>query len=202
MINIDEYAPFFIKRTFNLLPYKAKKSKKNSIKHDYLFYEIYHKIYNIDNTSYKVYNELSEKILLSEKINTFKIKNKEYILNNLMYEPYINLITLNAIAKCYDINLVYVKDNIYIKMCHNINIPLLVITSDYNFIKKSLNEIENEYYEITNLEKPLNSVSYYKLSELTEIAIKLNLSYDKIKKVDLYNLIYNYLVKLNIFKID
>ena len=201
MINIDEYAPFFIKRTFNLMPYKAKKSKKNSIKHDYLFYEIYHKIYNIDNTSYKVYNELSEKILLSEKINTFKIKKKEYILNNLMYEPHINLITLNAIAKCYDINLIYVKDNIYIKMCHNINIPLLVITSDYNFIKKTQEEID-EYYEITNLEKPLNSVSYYKLNELIIIASKLKLPYEKIKKIDLYNSIYNYLVKLNIFKID
>ena len=201
MINIEEYSQFFIKRTFNLLPYKEKKHKKIIIKHDYLFYEIYHKIYNIDNTSYKVYNELSEKILLSEKINTFKIKNKEYILNNLMYEPHINLITLNAIAKCYDINLIYVKDNIYIKMCHNINIPLLVITSDYNFIKKTQEEID-EYYEITNLEKPLNSVSYYKLNELIIIASKLKLPYEKIKKIDLYNSIYNYLVKLNIFKID
>jgi hypothetical protein len=201
MINIEEYSQFFIKRNFNLLPYKAKKIKKNIIKHDYLFYEIYHKIYNIDNTSYKVYNELSEKILLSEKINTIKIKNKEYILNNLMYEPQINLITLNAIAKCYDINLIYVKDNICIKMCHNINIPLLVITSDYNFIKKTQEEID-EYYEITNLEKPLNSVSYYKLNELIIIASKLKLPYEKIKKIDLYNSIYNYLVKLNIFKID
>jgi hypothetical protein len=84
-------------------------------------------------------------------------------------------------------------------MCHNLNKPLIVINNEYKFI--DINDF-TQYYEITNLEKPLNSVSYYKLSELTEIAIKLNLSYDKIKKVDLYNLIYNYLVKLNIFKID
>ena len=80
MINIEEYSQFFIKRTFNLLPYKEKKHKKIIIKHDYLFYEIYHKIYNIDNTSYKVYNELSEKILLSEKIRRiycpFSTKNR------------------------------------------------------------------------------------------------------------------------------
>ena len=146
--------------------------------------------------------ELSEKILLSEKINTFKIKNKEYILNNLMYEPHINLITLNAIAKCYEINLIYLNDNIYIKMCHNIDGPLFVITNDNIFIEKSLNDIETSYYEITNLEKPLNSASYYKLNELITFAIKLKLPHEKIKKIDLYNSIYNYLVKLNIFKID
>ena len=202
MINIEEYSQFFIKRNFNLPSYKLKKIKKKIVNHDYLFYEIYHKIYNIDSTSYKVYNELSEKILLSEKINTFKIKNKEYILNNLMYEPHINLITLNAIAKCYEINLIYLNDNIYIKMCHNIDGPLFVITNDNIFIEKSLNDIETSYYEITNLEKPLNSASYYKLNELITFAIKLKLPHEKIKKIDLYNSIYNYLVKLNIFKID
>jgi len=202
MINIEEYSQFFIKRNFNLPSYKLKKIKKKIVNHDYLFYEIYHKIYNIDSTSYKVYNELSEKILLSEKINTFKIKNKEYILNNLMYEPHINLITLNAIAKCYEINLIYLNDNIYIKMCHNIDGPLFLITNDNIFIEKSLNDIETSYYEITNLEKPLNSASYYKLNELITFAIKLKLPHEKIKKIDLYNSIYNYLVKLNIFKID
>ena len=202
MINIEEYSQFFIKRNFNLPSYKLKKIKKKIVNHDYLFYEIYHKIYNIDSTSYKVYNELSEKILLSEKINTFKIKNKEYILNNLMYEPHINLITLNAIAKCYEINLIYLNDNIYIKMCHNIDGPLFVITNDNIFIEKSLNDIETSYYEITNLEKPLNSASYYKLNELITFASKLKLPHEKIKKIDLYNSIYNYLVKLNIFKID
>ena len=81
-------------------------------------------------------------------------------------------------------------------------------------IKNCLDDIEkkNKEYdieinknintEITNLLKPLNSVSYYKVDELVSIAQKIHIPYEKVKKKDLYDSIYNYLVKLNIFKID
>jgi hypothetical protein len=201
MINIKEYSPFFINRSFNLQKFKPIKKKVKKVKmYDYLFYEIFHKINNIDElTNINRYNEIVEKTKLSELINNIKIKKKEYILNNLMYEPTISLTTLDAIIKCYDNNVIYVNNNVYFKMCYNQNKPLIVINNEYKFI----DIIDfTHYYEITNLEKPLNSISYYKLPELIEISMKLNLPYDKIKKVDLYNSIYNYLVKLNIFKID
>ena len=200
MLKIQEYSNFFIKRSFNLPQYKYKKNKIIIEKRDNLFYEFFHKINNIDISSYRQYNELQEKTKLSEGINNLKIKNKEYILNNLMYEPSISLITLNALCKFYNINLIYLHDRIYIKMCHNDEMPIIVINNECKFIDTHT-EI-NDKYEITNLEKLLNSVSYYKLNELVEFAIKLNLPHDKIKKADLYNSIYNYLVKLNIFKID
>jgi hypothetical protein len=200
MLKIQDYSNFFIKRSFNLPQYKYKKNKKIIEKRDNLFYEFFHKINNIDISSYRQYNELQEKTKLSEGINNLKIKNKEYILNNLMYEPIISLITLNALCKFYNINLIYLHDRIYIKMCHNDDLPIIVINNECKFI--DTNTEINDKYEITNLEKPLNSVSYYKLNELVEFAIKLNLPHEKIKKADLYNSIYNYLVKLNIFKID
>ena len=200
MLKIQDYSNFFIKRSFNLPQYKYKKNKKIIEKRDNLFYEFFHKINNIDISSYRQYNELQEKTKLSEGINNLKIKNKEYILNNLMYEPTISLITLNALCKFYNINLIYLHDRIYIKMCHNDDLPIIVINNECKFIDTHT-EI-NDKYEITNLEKPLNSVSYYKLNELVEFAIKLQLPHEKIKKADLYNSIYNYLVKLNIFKID
>ena len=200
MLKIQDYSNFFIKRSFNLPQYKYKKNKKIIEKRDNLFYEFFHKINNIDISSYRQYNELQEKTKLSEGINNLKIKNKEYILNNLMYEPTISLITLNALCKFYNINLIYLHDRIYIKMCHNDDLPIIVINNECKFI--DTNTEINDKYEITNLEKPLNSVSYYKLNELVEFAIKLNLPHEKIKKADLYNSIYNYLVKLNIFKID
>ena len=200
MINISEYSPFFIKRSFNLPKYKLIKKQKIKPKCDYLFYEIYHKINNVDITSFNQYNEIQEKTNIAETVNTFKIKNKEYILNNLLYEPIINLITLNAICKYYKINLIYLQDKIYIKMFYSeSDLSPLIINNEYKFL---LSIDTNNYYEITNLEKPLNSVSYYKLNELIEYAIKLDLPYTKIKKIDLYNSIYNYLVNLNIFKID
>ena len=199
MINISEYSLFFINKNFNLPTYKLKKNKKKEVKYDYLFYEIFHKINNIDMCSFNKYNETQEKIKLSEQINNIKIKKKDYILNNLMYEPVISLITLNAIVKCYNKNVIYLNDSVYYKMCHNDNEKTLVITNTFKFIDK---ENFDDLYEITNLEKPLNCASYYKLNELIDYAIKLKLPYDKIKKIDLYNSIYNYLVKLNIFKID
>jgi hypothetical protein len=85
-------------------------------------------------------------------------------------------------------------------MCYDDNLPM-IINNENKFLNMSMDEI-NDKYEIINLEKPLNSVSYYKLNELVEYAHKLKLPYEKIKKTDLYNSIYNYLVKLNIFKID
>lgn len=198
MIKINEYSQFFIKKSFNLPEYRYKPNKRSNKKYDYLFYEIFHKINNIDIASYRQYNELQEKTKLSEIINNIKIKNKECILNNLMYEPTINLFSLNAICKVCNINLIYVNDRTYIKMSYN-DLDPIIINSEYKF----LSEIDlTNYYEIINLEKPLHSVSYYKLPELTEMASKLNLPYDKIKKADLYNSIYNYLVKLNIIKID
>ena len=199
MIKINEYSNFFIKKNFNLPSFKAKKIKRVVEKRDFLFYEIFHKINNIDVTSYKIYNELQEKTKLSEGINNIKIKNKEAILHNLMYEPTINLITLNAICKFYNINLIYIHDKICVKMCHSENNTVLFINNEYKFID---NIDVNNYYEITNLEKPIHSHSYYKLNDLIEYAQKLNLPTEKIKKKDLYNSIYNYLVKLNIFKID
>ena len=202
MLRINEYSNFFIKKSFNLPQYKYRKPKKIVEKRDNLFYEIFHKINNTDISSYtyKQYNELQEKTKISEGINNLKIKNKEYILNNLMYEPNISLITLNAICKYYKINLIYVNDNICVKMCYDDNLPI-IINNENKFLNMSMDEI-NDKYEIINLEKPLNSVSYYKLNELVEYAHKLKLPYEKIKKTDLYNSIYNYLVKLNIFKID
>jgi hypothetical protein len=200
MLKIQEYSNFFIKRSFNLPQYKYKKIKKIVEKRDNLFYEFFHKINNIDISSYRQYNELQEKTKLSEGINNLKIKNKEYILNNLMYEPNISLITLNALCKFYNINLIYLQDRVYIKMCHNDDSPIILINNECKFI--DTNTEINDKYEITNLEKPLNSISYYKLNELVEFAIQLNLPHEKIKKADLYNSIYNYLVKLNIFKID
>ena len=200
MFKINEYSNFFIKKSFNLPQYKYKKHKKIIEKRDNLFYEVFHKINQMDISSYnfKQYNELQEKTKIAEGINNIKIKNKEQILNNLMYETNINLITLNAMCKYYKINLIYINDKICIKMCNNNEEPLFI-----NNENKFLTHINvDEYYEIVNLEKPLNSVSYYKLNELVDYAIKLKLPYEKIKKADLYNSIYNYLVKLNIFKID
>jgi hypothetical protein len=201
MLSISDYSKFFMKRTFELPKYKQKKLKKKEEPYDYLFYEIYRKINNLDYISFNTYNEKQVKTKLAEEINKLKIKKKDFIMNNLMYDFNIHLITLNAICVYYKINLLFVKDQIYIKMFHNEDSPILVMDNNFKFLDYN-ESIYDTHYEIINLEKPMNCMSYYKLDELIQIAIKLQLNYEKIKKQILYDSIYNNLVKLNIFKID
>ena len=201
MLSISDYSKFFMKRTFELPKYKQKKLKKKEEPYDYLFYEIYRKINNLDYINFNTYNEKQVKTKLAEEINKLKIKKKDFIMNNLMYDFNIHLITLNAICVYYKINLLFVKDQIYIKMFHNEDSPILVMDNNFKFLDYT-ESIYDTHYEIINLEKPMNCMSYYKLDELIQIAIKLQLKYEKIKKQILYDSIYNNLVKLNIFKID
>ena len=201
MLSISDYSNFFMKRTFDLPKYKQKKLKKKEEPYDYLFYEIYRKINNLDYTSFNTYNEKQVKTKMAEEINKLKIKKKDFIMDNLMYDFNIHLITLNAICVYYKINLIFVKDQIYIKMFHNEDSPILVMDDNFKFVDYT-ESIYDTHYEIINLEKPMNCMSYYKLDDLVQIAIKLHLNYEKIKKQILYDSIYNNLVKLNIFKID
>ncbi len=201
MLNIRDYSNLFMKRTFDLPKYKQKKIKKKEEPYDYLFYEIYRKINNLDYISFTTYNEKQVKTKMAEEINKLKIKKKDFIMDNLMYDFNIHLITLNAICMYYKINLIFVKDQIYIKMFHNEDSPIIVMDNNFKFLDYN-ESIYDTHYEITNLEKPMNCVSYYKVDELIPIAIKLHLNYEKIKKQILYDSIYNNLVKLNIFKID
>jgi hypothetical protein len=201
MLNIRDYSILFMKRTFDLPKYKRKKIKKKEEPYDYLFYEIYRKINNLDYISFTTYNEKQVKTKMAEEINKLKIKKKDFIMDNLLYDFNIHLITLNAICMYYKINLIFVKDQIYIKMFHNEDSPILVMDNNFKFLDYT-ESIYNTHYEIINLEKPMNCMSYYKLDELIQIAIKLHLNHEKIKKQILYDSIYNNLVNLNIFKID
>jgi hypothetical protein len=202
MLQIHKYRPFFIKNSFNLVNKPIRKKKKICSNKDELFYIFFKKIHNLDETTINNYNEHQEKTTIASGIDKIKIKNKEYILNNLMFEPKINLIVLNAICIHYKINLYYIKDNVCVNMCNTPeNSKILVMNNNNMFLSFNKN-ILDELYEIINLDKPLFSLSYYKLIDLINIATKIQLPYEKIKKKDLYDSIYNYLVKLNIFKID
>ena len=181
MLSISDYSKFFMKRSFELPKYKQKKIKKKEEPYDYLFYEIYRKINNLDYISFNTYNEKQVKTKLAEEINKLKIKKKDFIIDNLLYDFNIHLITLNAICMYYKINLIFVKEQIYIKMLHNEDSPILVMDNNFKFLDYT-ECIYDTHYEIINLEKPMNCVSYYKLDELIQIAIKLHLNYEKIKK--------------------
>jgi hypothetical protein len=220
MLSISEYNPFFIKKSFNLSDYKPKFKKRVIIEYDHLFYELFNKMHNYDLThiDYKT-NETQEKIKLSveiekmnvtnmnDVINKIKNKDKDEIIQNLMYESKINLKTLNALCLFYKINLLYVKDNIFIKMGCNKDRQLIMYNNKFvetmsNLENNNLDNINSNLmyeskYEVF-LDKPLRCASYYKIDELRKISTQLHLPIENIKKQQLYDSIHNILSKLNI----
>ena len=195
MLSIAEYNPFFIKKTFNLPEYKPKHKKKIVIDYDPLFYAIFTKIHNYDitNENYVRMNEKQEKIKIAVEIEKIKLKpkDKDDAVQNLMYENRINLKTLNALCMFYKINVLYVKDNIFI----NMNYGDEKIYIENNRIIEPIDV--STKYEV-NLDKPLRCASYYKIDDLRQISTQLHLPIENSKKQQLYDSIHNVLNKLNI----
>jgi hypothetical protein len=202
MLSIAEYNPFFIKKTFNLPEYKPKHKRKVIIDYDPMFYAIFNKIHNYDVThvnyvDYSKINEKQEKIKIATEIeklekNKLKSKDKDDIVQNLMYENKINLKTLNGLCMVYKINVLYIKDNIFINMNHG--------SSDALYLENNriIDPIDiSSKYEV-NLDKPLRCASYYKIDDLRQISTQLHLPIENIKKQQLYDSIHNVLTKLNI----
>lgn len=129
---------------------------------------------------------------------------KSVIENELANEKKISIITLNALALMYKLNILYIKNRfIYVmnysddplKECKNIieekkdkEIYLINLESEI------IDQVLNNYYIIDNINKPFNAISYYKIQDLINIAKKLNLDSQNKKKVDLYTEINNLLI--------
>ena len=200
MLKINDVSGFMIKTSFDIPTPKNKKPKKYIIVQDNLFFSIYSKVNNMDHTSYDMseYNDTNEKIKIAEKLEKIKFKNKENIINNLVYDKVIHLETMNMICLTYRINVIYVKERTYVKMFHNNETNEVIYINDKgHYLGNDYNV--NELLEI-NLEKPLRSVSFYKLSDLQNMATKLHIDIEKKKKQELYDSIK--MVLSSIYKIE
>jgi len=192
-----EYNPYFIKNSFNLPEYKVKYKKPVVIDYDPLFYTLFNKINNHDIThiDYSNVNEKQEKMKLAEKLDLMKFKNKDKIMENLMYEKKINMKTFNALCMYYKINVLFVKDNIFFKMYYSEG-SIYTMDENYRFVETI---DTTDKYEILNIDKPFKSISSYKLEELRDISRILHLPCENLKKQLLYDSINNIFDKLNIF---
>jgi len=216
MFCISDYNQFFIKRIFNLPEVKLdikndsnnKKNKKRTMKIDIecdkLFYAIFNKMnsYDVTHIEYNKINERQEKIKMAENIEKLDIKpkNKEKIIENLMYDNNINMKTFNILCMFYKINVLFIKDNTFVKMFYS-DSSILTMNENYYFLDTT-NDTNNNIditnkYEI-NLDKPIKCISYYKLNELKEISKQLHLPYENFKKQQLYDSIVNIINKLNL----
>ena len=129
------------------------------------------------------YIDLIRKNKLTVKANKFDtITNLE---NNLANENNISIKTILTLCAIENINVVYIYKNVYFELLNNdIDVIYVIrekdIKSKYNkkcgfetIDSKILNDIRNTYYKVDNIDKPIKSMSAYKVGELADIASKL-----------------------------
>ena len=187
MLKISDYSNHMMKSSFDIPNPVLKKPKKYIIVQDNLFFSLYSKIRNMDvsECSMKEYNEINEKIKIAESLEKIKFKNKEEIINNLVYDKVISLDTFNILVMFYKLNIIYIKDKTFVKMKYNEESKdFLFITDKGNYLE---NPIDISVLLEINIEKPLRSVSFYKLGDLQEMSIKLHIDTEKKKKQELYD---------------
>lgn len=221
--NLNKYY-FLSEESFKNLNYKPDKVKINNKKilnennftidkEDKLFWSFY-----IFLNGYDEYYLIKNFFITEKNIkidNIIKIRENKDILkshkivksvieNELANEKKISIVTLNALALIYKLNILYIKNRfIYVmnysevplKECKNIieekkDKEIYLINLEPEIIAQVL----NNYYIIDNINKPFNAISYYKIQDLINIAKKLNLDIQNKKKVDLYTEINNLLI--------
>lgn len=179
LLIISDYSNHMIKSSFDIPDPVLKKPKKYIILQDNLFFSLYSK----KNKGFSfVYNEKNEKIKLAESLEKIKFKNKEEIMNNLVYDKLINLNTFNSIVMFYKLNVIFIRKCTYVKM--NYGEGDFLYMNDQGSLESA--QDVSGFLEV-NLEKPLRTVSFYKLSDLQEISTKLSIDIEKRKKQELYD---------------
>lgn len=155
----------------------------------------------------------SFKIEKDFKINFIEIirNNKDLIKSNklkicdiedeLINSKKISKKTLLVLCKYYEINILLIENNIYYKILGNDNSDIkdIIIYDNSNYMTKHLTSELIDNYINTRIEaysytKIIKAISAYKLSELKEIANKLNISIVGSNKNKLYE---DIMLKLN-----
>lgn len=136
-------------------------------------------------------NESNEKFKQIEEVrkNTHILKEIKYkresFEEDLMYSKNISESTLKVLCIMNNISILIIKNKCYYFFDYG-TITNLLENSTCTFNIKNVNEIQRKYYLVDS--KPLNSISYYKLPELQDIATRLGIevyvgSKSRLKKV-------------------
>ena len=183
----------------------VKKIIVNENVKDSLFW-IFYKLYDVNYEKYPEF-ETESKIkfdLLSkydkkkEIFKEYKLK-KEDIENDLIYNKVISINGFTALCLYYNINVIITDNKSYFLIgvfnCKETKFPVLSYSNNnFNLLSNNLLFFDN-YYKHVLLDKPLNVISKYKVSELKEIANIIGVIPEGNKK-DLYEKLKNKLIPL------
>jgi len=149
--------------------------------------------------------EYVEKIRKEKQtVKTYKFATLTHIENNLANENLLDVKTFLTLCAVENLNVLFVKNKTYYELLMNDSNELHTIhlLQNYKYGHEinptSAEQIKTTLYKLDNIEKPIKSMSGYKLSELVEICEKLaidivNKDTNKSKnKKELYEAIIQY----------
>jgi hypothetical protein len=137
--------------------------------------------------------EKNYKIEYIEKIRKEKhiIKNYKFasftnIENNLVNDNKINISTFLTLCVVENINVMFIRRKTYYELFMNDSNDVYIVNLSENdkygfelIQKNACDKIRDSFFRIDNIDKPLKSITYYKVNELIEICKKLLIDFNK-----------------------
>ena len=203
-MELTKYHSYFMSNKYDICKKRKPKFRHYNTVNDYdiLFFNLLNiiKHESID-PFYNKNKEKEIKMNIGQKLDTYKFKQKEQIIQSLCYEEKITLEVLNILAMFFMLDIVYIQDMVFVKMLYSdIDKENYIIVNKncdvYTQKKEKIDKILMKKYEIQNTKKPINSMSYYKIDDLKMIYTDMNIEYDeKMKKKDAYEFLKTYFDK-------
>jgi len=199
-VEIEDYRKHFMKNYYKFNKKKTKSiTKKNKLSNDFdkLFFNFLI-IYKYDiPMNFNKNEEKKIKYIFAQKLQDFKYKKKEEIVQNLCYDDNIDLRTIDCLSKFFNLNFIYTYGNIFINMINNDNTKIYIINHKKDIFYLSSEKLEyilKSLYEIKDIHKPIYCESHYKLSDLKDIIKKIDIDNNNlILKKDYYKQLKNYI---------
>lgn len=121
-------------------------------------------------------------------IKLLKIK-KQLFEEDLIYAKNIHISTLKILAYYNKLSLLILKKGCYYFFNYGTEVYVLQYGKMYTITEEELKDIQKNNYCIPMVDKIMYASSHYRLNDLYDIAKQLDISYNKILKIDLYNCI-------------
>lgn len=133
-------------------------------------------------TEKKLKIEYVEKIRNEKQtVKTYKFATLTHIENNLANETQLDVKTFLTLCAVENLNVLFVKNKTYYELLmndnHEIHIVHLLQNFKYGHVINHINaeQIKTSLYKLDNIDKPIKTLTAYKLSELIEICNKLSI---------------------------
>lgn len=156
--------------------------------------------YNLNfNSGFSIEKEMKIQAVTFMKNNEHNIKiKKTEVESNLLFDKKMSVQSLSLLCNMLKMNVRLVNNNFYYEFLNNESDEfkyIMIENKNYGINLDNNNNSVDDKLLITNVSKPINSLSYYKLDELIQLANKLKINVknennkNKTKK-DIYDEVY------------